>query len=77
MDHDDVAAPRRPFALDAYERRSKVEDDVRSFVAERMENTEAELQRRVGDRRLSGRALLVRRQLHAANGTVAVGRTVS
>jgi hypothetical protein len=61
-DYDHVSVPGRPFALDSYERWTKVEDEVVSLVTQRSGDADSELERGVGDRRLRDCALLVGRK---------------
>jgi hypothetical protein len=61
----DVAVERSPFALDADKPRPKVEHEVVALpFTSRPEDTDAETGRVKRDRRLSDRALLIRRQLN-------------
>ena len=62
---DDVTHERAPLALDTDKPAVEIEDEVVAVaVRERLEHADAELDRRVDDRRFRDRSLLIRRQLH-------------
>ncbi len=59
MDHDDTASAYRPFALDAEELWSEIEDEIVGRVIQGSRDADAALDALVNDRRLGGESLLI------------------